>query len=274
MADDSRLARPLEYYRKFIQNDVRPDERSLEEFRPTVLNIGCIGTAEGSALVKLGTTSVICGVKAEIAAPKTESPKKGYIVPNVELGPMCCSTFRPGPPGDQAQYLSVFTNQVIQHSKCLDLEELCILPGKYVWTLYCDMVCLNYDGNVGDACVLALLTALQNTYLPTVTWNEDSECLETSDSTKIRLNVHSQPVSSTFSIFDNHILLVDPTKEEEDLSTGQLTVVTADEAICLVKKPGGSPLNDRQLAECINRAFSRSKEVVRLIHETLNSVER
>jgi len=33
---------------------------------------------------------------------------------------------------------------------------------QYVWVLYCDLVCLSYDGNVGDTSVLALLAALQN----------------------------------------------------------------------------------------------------------------
>lgn len=31
-----------------------------------------------------------------------------------------------------------------------------------VWTLYCDIVCLDYGGNVTDACVLSLLAALNN----------------------------------------------------------------------------------------------------------------
>ena len=31
-----------------------------------------------------------------------------------------------------------------------------------VWVLYCDLLCLDYDGNITDACVLALLAALKN----------------------------------------------------------------------------------------------------------------
>ena len=31
-----------------------------------------------------------------------------------------------------------------------------------MWVLYCDLLCLDYDGNVTDACVLALLAALKN----------------------------------------------------------------------------------------------------------------
>ncbi|WAQ98955.1 EXOS8-like protein [Mya arenaria] len=209
MADDSRIARPLEFYRQFI----------------------------------------------EIAAPKTEHPKRGYIVPNVELSPMCSAMFKPGPPGDQAQCLSVFTDQ-------------------HVWVLYCDLVCLNYDGNLTDTCVLALLAALKNTRLPLVTWNEEDESLATEEKGNTPVTIKHCPVSSTFAVFDNHVLLVDPTKEEEDLSTGEVTVVTADDQLCMVRKPGGSPLNAGQLADCIDRAFSRNKEVARLMNETLNRVDR
>ncbi|XP_060598391.1 exosome complex component RRP43-like [Ruditapes philippinarum] len=275
MADDSKTARPLEYYRKFIEKDVRPDDRNLEEFRPTILNIGCVGTAEGSALVKLGNTTVMCGIKAEIAAPKTEQPKKGFIVPNVELGPLCSAMFRPGPPGDQAQDLSSFMNEVVKHSCCINTEDLCIVPGKYVWVLYCDLVCLNYDGYVTDACVLALLAAFKTTCLPTVTMDEDTDKLETDDNKKSPLSIQCLPVSSTFTIFDENILLVDPTIEEEALSTGEVTVVTTnDDQLCIIRKPGGSALSPQQLDLCIERAFLRSKQVVRLIHETMNSVDR
>ncbi len=31
-----------------------------------------------------------------------------------------------------------------------------------MWYLYVDMYCLDYDGNVFDACLIALLAALQN----------------------------------------------------------------------------------------------------------------
>ena len=30
------------------------------------------------------------------------------------------------------------------------------------WVLYCDLVCLNYDGNLLDACATALVAALGN----------------------------------------------------------------------------------------------------------------
>ena len=38
--------------------------------------------------------------------------------------------------------------------------------------------------------------------LPVVTWNEESECLETDKTKKTSLKIQSHPVSSTFAIFD------------------------------------------------------------------------
>ncbi len=40
---------------------------------------GSISTANGSALVRLGDTTIVCGVKAEIAEPDLDSPEQGFI---------------------------------------------------------------------------------------------------------------------------------------------------------------------------------------------------
>lgn len=43
------------------------------------LSPGSIGTANGSALVRLGDTTIVCGVKAEIAEPDLDRPDEGWI---------------------------------------------------------------------------------------------------------------------------------------------------------------------------------------------------
>ena len=208
MADDFKTARPVEYYKKFVEQDVRPDGRELGEFRRTVCNLGCITTADGSALVKLGNTTVMCGIKAELASPTTEFPRRGFIVPNLELSPMCSARFRSGPPGEQAQVTSQFISEVIGQSGCIDLESLCVEAGRMVWVLHCDMLCLDYDGNVTDASVLSLLAALKTTRLPKVTLNEDTDKFETEELVKIPLKLLSQPVSTTYSVLDDKIMLL------------------------------------------------------------------
>ena len=41
--------------------------------------IDSIKSAEGSCVLKMGKTSVVCGIKAEVAEPRVDDPKKGYI---------------------------------------------------------------------------------------------------------------------------------------------------------------------------------------------------
>jgi hypothetical protein len=45
----------------------------------TYLDTGSISTADGSALVRLGDTTIVCGVKAEIAEPELDKPEDGYL---------------------------------------------------------------------------------------------------------------------------------------------------------------------------------------------------
>jgi len=41
--------------------------------------IDSLKSAEGSCVLKMGKTSVVCGIKAEVAAPRVDDPRKGYI---------------------------------------------------------------------------------------------------------------------------------------------------------------------------------------------------
>ncbi|NXP67740.1 EXOS8 protein, partial [Chloropsis cyanopogon] len=211
----SRTVEPLEYYRRFLKENCRPDGRELGEFRTTTVNIGkclrSITTADGSALVKLGNTTVICGVKAELAAPAVDSANKGYIVPNVELPSLCAERFRSGPPGEEAQAASQFIADSFLlpcllsfyfSSQMIVKEDLCIASGKLAWVLYCDIICLDYDGNLLDASVFALLAALKNVQLPLVTINEETGLSEVNLKQKNPLIIRKHPVATSFAIFD------------------------------------------------------------------------
>ncbi|XP_066555886.1 exosome complex component RRP43 isoform X2 [Amia ocellicauda] len=269
MAAGFKTAEPLEYHRSFLKENCRPDGRELGEFRTTTLNI-----ADGSALVKIGNTTIICGIKGELTAPPVDTPNKGYIVPNVDLPPLCSSRFRPGPPGEQAQAASQFIADVIESSQVMHREDLCIEKGKLCWVLYCDIMCLDYDGNILDACIIALLAALKNVQLPDVHINKETDLAEVNPKQKTQLNVTKNPVGSSFAIFDDTVIIVDPTAEEENLSTGMITIVTdEDEKLCAVHKPGGTELSGEKLQDCISRAMTRNREVSKLINEVMNSVK-
>uniref|UniRef100_A0A8D1FL42 Exosome complex component RRP43 n=1 Tax=Sus scrofa TaxID=9823 RepID=A0A8D1FL42_PIG len=269
-----KTVEPLEYYRRFLKENCRPDGRELGEFRTTTVNVGSIGTADGSSLVKLGNTTVICGIKAEFGAPPTDAPDKGYIVPNVDLSPLCSWRFRSGPPGEEAQVASQFIADVIENSQIIQKEDLCISPGKLAWVLYCDLICLNHDGNILDACTFALLAALKNVQLPEVNINEETALAEVNLKKKSYLNIRTHPVATSFAVFDDTLLIVDPTEEEEHLATGTLTVVMDEEGkLCCLHKPGGSGLTGAKLQDCMSRAVTRHKEVKKLMDEVFKSMK-
>ena len=51
---------------------------------------------------------------------------------------------------------------MLSSSNILPIKSLCIQPGKFVWVLYVDATCINYNGNVFDATLLAMVAALKN----------------------------------------------------------------------------------------------------------------
>lgn len=97
---------PRIYLERFIAESVRPDGRTFDDWRDLSVNVGAflslalrpfancdrfilytcysislgsIGTANGSSLVRLGDTTIVCGVKAEIAEPDLDRPDEGWI---------------------------------------------------------------------------------------------------------------------------------------------------------------------------------------------------
>lgn len=70
---------PVAYLERFLSEYIREDGRAFEQAREVQCNVGAITTAAGSALVRLGQTTIVCGVKAEIAKPELARPKDGFL---------------------------------------------------------------------------------------------------------------------------------------------------------------------------------------------------
>ncbi|XP_067944514.1 exosome complex component RRP43-like [Watersipora subatra] len=255
-----------EYLSKFIEQDVRPDNRGLGDTREARLTLGDISTADGSAMVKLGNTVVVCGIKAEITRPMANTPAAGVLVINVQLPPMCSPDFKPGPPSELAQVLSDYAQQVVTESQMVDMSQLCIESGLHCWILYCDIFCCNYDGNIRDAVILAAVGALKDLSLPTATYNSELEKISIDTDSMKQLHLSSFPIPLSFTIFDDRILLVDPTHEEEQVCQGEVTVITTGgDNICHLSKQGGPSLNPQQLALCITKAKQRWSDINKLL---------
>lgn len=268
---------PEEYLRRFVEQNIRPDGRDLLKIRNTSVHVGSITTADGSALVRMGNTSVLCGIKAEMGNPPVDSPNEGYFVPNVTMTGLSASHIQRGPPSEVAQALSHFLLTTIKSAKTLNLGDLIIIPTKLCWILFVDVIVLDGDGNLTDACMLSVLAALKNVLLPRLTEVslEDLRLPSVVEERSIALNLHSWPISVSFALFDGKFIIADPTFEEEEVAGTTLTIVLNDsKSIFSIAKPSPTILavpisqntmNKLQLAQCMSRAGTRAKEVMTLL---------
>ncbi|KAF9458465.1 ribosomal protein S5 domain 2-type protein [Collybia nuda] len=258
---------PRIYLERFLSENIRPDGRDFDVWRDVFVNVGSITTADGSALVRLGNTTIVCGVKAEIAEPELDRALEGFLVPNLDLPAICSPKFKPGPPTEEAQVLSDRLNEVLLASGMLPLSSLCIHPGKAAWVLYVDATCINYDGNAFDATLIAMVAALKNTQLPKATFDQESGTTTCSRKTKMPLEITRTPVSMSFGIFDSTHILSDPTAFEEPLLDTTLSVVLDSDGqlISLSQLGLGSSGAQNSLQSCMTAAKKRRGELAQYI---------
>jgi len=258
---------PKTYLERFLEENVRPDGRDFLEFRDCSINVGSISTADGSSIVRLGDTTVVCGIKAEIAEPDLDAPEDGFLVPNLDLPPLCSPKYKPGPPSDDAQVLSSKLNEVLILSNILPTSSLCIQSGKFVWVLYIDATCINYNGNAFDATLLAMVAALKNVRLPKATYHEETNHVTCSRKVREPLSLLGTPISLSFGVFNSSHLLADPTAFEEPLLETMVTVITDSEGRLLSINQLGQYLSPELdvLSKCITNAQSRTTEIMQKI---------
>ncbi|OAX36890.1 hypothetical protein K503DRAFT_850676 [Rhizopogon vinicolor AM-OR11-026] len=270
-ADDTLRAQifqrlhPRVYLERFTAEKFRPDGRTFDEWRKVSVNVGSISTADGSALVRMGDTTVVCGVKAEVAEPDLDLPEQGFLVPNLDLPAICSPKFKPGPPTEEAQVLSDRLNEALVTSGVLSLSSLCIHPGKAVWTLYVDSTCINYDGNAFDATLLAMLAALRNTTLPKATYDEETGRTTCSRKNRSPLQLERHFASTSFGVLETSHVLSDPTAFEEPLMDVALTVIVDDHGQLISTNESGAGISQETLLQCISRAKERASQLQRLL---------
>jgi exosome complex component RRP43 len=255
-----------------LNQDIRPDGRKFDEFRDTLLNSCCIESADGSAMIKMGNSALICGIKSDLIEPKSESPDEGLITITVELPALCSVKYSSGVGNSDALVLQQLLQNVINQSKPIDLKKLCISEAKFVWNLNIEVICLNNDGNIIDCALIAILAALQSCSLQSVELNDKNEIVY--KDSKIPLEVMNFPIGTTFSIIDGKTLC-DPSLEEESLADSIINfVVNADnDIIHLIHKTGSTKMSINELEYCNKIAKTRSKKIKKLIFESFNSTK-
>ena len=246
MAENFLSCQPEEYYQRFIDHDIRPDGRKLDEYRPINIGIGSIKTADGSAVLKIGKTTVVCGIRAQLTDPPILKPNEGYLVITVDIPGISRGVSKFA--SEEAKTLNQTVQEMVNNSKMFDVKSLNIEPSKLSWALFCDVIVCNNDGNALDACMLALVGALKNTQLPNVTVEEDNPIPIVNSAIKNNLVLSEIPVCVSTAIFRDNYVILDPNAEEEQLSSGMSIVCTLGKGtMCYMSSVGAGVEGSRKV---------------------------
>ncbi|XP_035732684.1 exosome complex component RRP45-like isoform X1 [Vespa mandarinia] len=205
-----------------IQEKTRLDGRDLFETRS--VNI-YFGSNWGSCIVSLGKTRAVAQVSCDIQQPKASRPNEGMIYINVELNPLAAQHFESNRQSEAAILINRQLEKSIKDSKCVDLESLCIVAEKKVWSLRLDINILNHDGNLIDCASIAALAALLHFHRPDVTSTGTNIIIHPfNEKDPLPLRLFFLPVCVSFITFESGITVMDPTYMEERVGVAQLTL--------------------------------------------------
>lgn len=236
----------------------RLDGRGLTDYREIKIEPGIIEKAEGSAMVTIGNTKVLAGVKVETGDPFPDTPNEGILTVNTELVPLASPTFELGPPNENAIELARVVDRGLRESKAVDLPKLCITPGKKVFVVFIDIYILNHDGNLVDASSLAALVALLNTKIPNYEVTEGEVEFKPGYQ---QLPIQKLPIAVTL-VKINEKLVVDAALIEEQVMDAKITItIDQNEKICAMQKSGLGAFTVDMIKEAVKLAQEKAKEL-------------
>jgi exosome complex component RRP42 len=241
-----------DYLYNLVLKGERADGRRFDEYREISIEKNVISKAEGSARVRLGSSQVMVGVKMQPGEPFPDSPNRGVIITNAELVPLASPTFEPGPPNEVGIELARVVDRGVRESKAVNLDKLCIIPGKQVWVIFIDVHILDDCGNIMDAASLGAIAALLTTRVPASRFGLGED---------YSLPVNDLPIATTAIEFGD-VLMFDPDVDEESIANTKLTVIsTADGSICGMQKSGPGTLTTEQAYRIVDIACQKAREI-------------
>ncbi len=239
----------------------RLDDRKADEFRKIEVETGLIEKANGSALVRLGSTKVLVGIKMDVKEPFPDKLNEGVLMAGAELSPLASPDFDPGPPREESIELARVVDRPIRESHAIDTKKLCIVEGEKVWVVSIDIQVLDAGGNLIDTASLAAMAALLDTKLP----KYENDKVLYSEMTNKKLPIVHKALSVT-SVKLGKELFVDPSFQEEAASTARVTVGTRDDgSIVSLQKGGTEGLTLKELDHIFELGIKKGKDLRKLL---------
>lgn len=137
---------------------MRPNGRSLQHGREATVEFGVISHAAGSAMIRVGNTSVLTVIKAEVVESADD-----LLILNVHFTAGSRPEVRWGPPSEKAQQLSHHVNEVLAKIKLFgESNSIEAIPDRFLWCLFVDIFVLQDDGSLEDAIWLSLAASFSS----------------------------------------------------------------------------------------------------------------
>lgn len=243
---------------ELLSEGKRLDGRAMDAHRPLKIETGVIPKANGSAMVTLGDTQILAGVKVATGIPFPDTPDKGLLVVNAEVLPLSSPYAEAGPPSPEAIELARVVDRGVRESEMVDVSKLCLVPGKTVYSVFVDVNVINADGNLFDATSYAVVSAVRTARMAKFVVEKDT-VKQTEE--KVPLPVSKTPVSVTMARIGDR-LIVDPTAEEEAAMDARITITTEDGGnICAAQKGEAAGFSPSMILEAADLSIRVGKEI-------------
>ncbi|CAN6252604.1 unnamed protein product [Urochloa humidicola] len=209
--------------------------------------------------------------------PYRDRPNEGTLAIFTEFSPMADPVFEPGRPGESAIELGRVVDRGLRESRAVDMESLCVVAGKHVWSVRVDLHILDNGGNLIDAANIAALAALSTFRRPECTVGGDDGQQVIVHDPEVRdpipLTIHHIPIAVTFAYFDEgNIVVVDPTYKEEAVMGGRMTAtINSNGDICAIQKAGGEGVMSSVVMQCLRIASVKAADITSKIKKAVDS---
>jgi len=280
-----------DYITKIAEQGKRIDGRPFDQYRNIIIETNVVNKAEGSARVWIGNTQVLCGIKMDIGEPFPDTPMTGVMSTAAEFVPLASPDFESGPPRENAIELARVVDRGVRESQVIQLEKLCIAPGKKVWLVFIDIHILDYDGNLFDAASLAALAALLTTKVPVSRFLKDLDENDRNSWQQQLLDLYTipgvdevafgtdivnknqeaikdfplpmiEPPISCTAVKINDFVLFDPCFDEEIIADARLTVATDHNGdIRAMQKGLSGSFSKEEIQKVIKGALDNGQEI-------------
>nr|XP_027201705.1 exosome complex component RRP43-like [Dermatophagoides pteronyssinus] len=263
MAELFKILQPLQFIQTILNSGKRADGRKFDESRHVLISCDCVTSANGSALIKFGTSSVICGITTSLVKPTTIKPDEGIIEIDVRFSNTGSNELENPDRTTISGYVRECVRKILSHSKCINLKQLCLIPRKYCWKIMLEIICLNMDGSIVDLSLLASLVALKQCNLRKYEIDNEFDLITMTNEFE-KINIRTYPMLCTFVIIDKH-LLIDPTMNEEELSNSIIRMAidpdqpSDSDCIYLLEATGSCTIDENLLKNIHMKTMKRAK---------------